>query len=132
MIVGSATLVVINYYSIKTTSSVRAYINGMTIGTVAVLAQDPAPAATPTPAPSTEYQQGQDKDMQSVAVTDLPANIQASLQGQDYSGWTVANAHKKEKDGKAMYVVELKNGAETKKVKFDADGNVVKEKEKSN
>ena len=28
MIVGSATLVVINYYSIKTTSSVRAYING--------------------------------------------------------------------------------------------------------
>jgi signal transduction histidine kinase len=28
VIVGSATLVVINYYSIKTTSSVRAYING--------------------------------------------------------------------------------------------------------
>ena len=103
----------------------------MTIGTMAVLAQDPAPAATPTPAPSTEYQ-SQDKDMQAIAVTDLPANIQASLQGQDYSGWTVANAHKKEKDGKSFYVVELKNGAETKKVKFDADGNVVKEKEKSN
>ena len=102
----------------------------MTIGTMAVLAQDPAPAATPTPAPSTEYQ-NQDKDLQAIAVTDLPANIQASLQGQDYSGWTVANAHKKEKDGKAMYVVELKNGAETKKVKFDADGNVLKEKEKA-
>jgi hypothetical protein len=100
----------------------------MTIGTIAVLAQDPAPAATPTP-PSTEYQD-QDKDQQAIALTDLPANIQASLQGQDFAGWTASNAFRKEKDGKTMYVVELKNGAETKKVKFDADGNMIKDKEK--
>ena len=93
---------------------------------VAVLAQDTASTAAQTPAPT----EAPDQDMQPIASSELPASIQTSLQGQDYSGWTVANAFKKEKDGKTMYSVELKKGTETKKVKFDADGNVVKEKDK--
>jgi hypothetical protein len=91
----------------------------------AALAQDPAPAATPAPAqdqPST--------DMQPIATSDLPAAITASLQSQDYSGWTVSNAYKKEKDGKTIYKVELNNGTSTKTVKFDADGNKLKGKDK--
>jgi hypothetical protein len=94
----------------------------MCTATLAAFAQDPA--ATPKPAAA-----GQD-EMQPVAASDLPPAITASLQGQDYTGWTVANAFKKEKDGKTIYKVELKNGAETKTVKFDADGNKIKGKDK--
>jgi len=101
----------------------------MTAGSVAVLAQDSAAVSTPPPAaPSTEY--SQDQDGQAIAATELPASIQSALQGQDYSGWTVGNVMKKEKEGKTFYAVELTKGSETKKIKFDADGNVVKEKEK--
>ncbi len=95
---------------------------------VAVLAQDStsvAPQTQSSPAVQTD-----DQDKQAIATSELPASIQASLQGQDYSGFTVANAYKKEKDGKTMYSVELTKGSETKMVKFDADGNVVKEKDK--
>jgi hypothetical protein len=113
----------------------------MTAGSVAVLAQDVSKDSTsiaPQTPPSTEIQappssddQSQDQDKgQAIATSELPANIQASLQGQDYSGWTVANAYKKDKDGKTFYAVELTKGDEKKMVKFDADGNVAKDEEK--
>jgi len=98
----------------------------MTAGSVAVLAQDTASVASP--APATEM--NQDQDGQAIAASELPASIQSALQGQDYSGWTVGNAMKKDKDGKTFYSVELTNGSETKKVKFDADGNVVDDEKK--
>ena len=109
----------------------------MTAGSVAVLAQEAQPQEPQTP-PSTEIQpapapedQSQDQDKgQAIATSELPANIQASLQGQDYSGWTVANAFKHEKDGKAIYLVELTKDQEKKSIKFDADGNVMKDEEK--
>ena len=110
----------------------------MTAGSVAVLAQEaqPQPQEPQTP-PSTEIappssdDQSQDQDKgQAIATSELPANIQASLQGADYSGWTVANAFKKEKDGKAFYIVELTKDSEKKTIKFDADGNVMKDEEK--
>jgi hypothetical protein len=97
-------------------------------GSVAAIAQDTASVATQTP-PSTEYSQDQDGG-QAIASSELPASIQSALQGQDYSGWTVGNATKKEKDGATFYAVEMTKGSETKKVKFDAEGNVVKEKDK--
>ena len=78
---------------------------------------------TPSQEPKSEYS---DKD--AISTTELPAPIQDKLKGQDYSGWMVTKAYKKDKDGKAMYAVELKNGSETKKVKFDEQGNVLKEK----
>lgn len=96
-------------------------------GSVAALAQDTASVATQSP-PSSEL--SQDQDGQAIAASELPASVQSALQGQDYSGWTVGNAMKKEKDGKTFYAVELSNGSETKKVKFDADGNIVDEKDK--
>ncbi len=97
----------------------------MTAGSVAVLARDSASVATQTP---TEVQ-SPEQDGQTIAASELPASIQSALQGQDYSGWTVSSATKKEKDGKTMYKVELTNGSEKKKVKFDADGNMVDEKD---
>ena len=111
----------------------------MTAGSVAVLAQEAQPQEPQTP-PSTEIQaapapapedQSQDQDKgQAIATSELPANIQASLQGADYSGWTVANAFKKEKDGKTFYSVELTKDQEKKTINFDADGNVMKDEEK--
>ena len=111
----------------------------MTAGSVAVLAQEAQPQEPQTP-PSTEIQatpapaaedQSQDQDKgQAIAPSELPANIQASLQGADYSGWTVANAFKKEKDGKTSYSVELTKDQEKKTINFDADGNVMKDEEK--
>ncbi|HEX6225359.1 MAG TPA: hypothetical protein VFZ52_13165 [Chryseolinea sp.] len=106
----------------------------MTAGSAAVLAQDSTSIAPQTP-PSTEVappaadDQSQDQDKQTIATSELPANIQTALQGQDYSGWTVASASKMDKDGKTFYAVELSKGSEKKTVKFDADGNAVKEKE---
>lgn len=79
---------------------------------------------TPTQEPKSDYS---DKDV--ISATELPAPIQEKLKGQDYTGWMVSKAYKKEKDGKTMFAVELKNGSDSKKVKFDADGNVLKEKE---
>jgi len=84
-------------------------------------------AQEPAAAPAQEQKS---TEMQPVAASDLPAAITASLQSQDYSGWTVDKAYKKEKDGKTYYKVELKNGAESKTVKFDADGNMMKGKDK--
>jgi uncharacterized membrane protein YkoI len=108
----------------------------MTAGSVAVLAQEAQPQEPQTPPtevqapPSSDYQsQDQDKG-QAIATSELPANIQAALQGQDYSGWTVANAYKKDKDGKTVYLVELTKDQEKKSIKFDADGNVMKDEEK--
>jgi len=102
----------------------------LSLGSVALLqAQDTTAAQsdryqTPTQEPKSDYS---DKDV--ISATELPAPIQEKLKGQDYTGWMVSKAFKKEKDGKTLYAVELKNGSETKKVKFDADGNVLKEKE---
>lgn len=75
--------------------------------------------------------QDDDKDKKEISVSQLPPAVSAQLQTQDYSGWTVSKAWKKEKAGEdVIYGVELKNGEEIKKVKFDAQGNVLKEKEK--
>ncbi len=79
--------------------------------------------------PAAEYKDNA-KDMQAVALTELPPAVTASLQSQDYAGWTVGKAFKKEKDGKTIYKVELTNGSETKVVKLDADGNKLKDKDK--
>jgi hypothetical protein len=96
---------------------------------VAVNAQD----TTSTTTPSSEYNtqgQDQDQDKEAIAASELPAAVRASLEGQDYSGWTVGQAYRKMKDGKTVYAVEMKQGAETKMVKFDEQGNKLKEKDK--
>lgn len=74
--------------------------------------------------------QTQDQEGQQIAASELPDAVTAKLEGQDYSGWTVGNAYKKMDDSnQEMFVVELRQGTETKKVKFDKDGNEI-EKDK--
>ncbi|HEY9045377.1 MAG TPA: hypothetical protein VIN08_05755 [Ohtaekwangia sp.] len=69
-----------------------------------------------------------DKDV--IAASELPANIRQQLQSGDYSAYTVSKAYRKTKDGQTLYAVELSRGNEKKKVKFDAQGNILKEKTK--
>jgi hypothetical protein len=90
-------------------------------GIAVVNAQDST--ATPTQTPPQQEERTQ------IQINELPEAITTSLQSQDYSGWTVASAFRTtQKDAsdetKSMevYVVELKNGAETKSVRFDKDG----------
>jgi len=79
-----------------------------------------------------KHDKDQYSDKEVIAVNDLPQNIRDQVQGQDYTGWTVNKAYRKMKDGKTMYAVELTQGSQKKMVKFDAQGNKLKEKEKKN
>ncbi len=69
-----------------------------------------------------------DKDV--VSASELPATVQDKLKAPEFAGWNLTNAYKKERDGKTWYAVELRNANETKIVKFDDQGNQVKEKMK--
>ncbi|MBT1689930.1 hypothetical protein [Dawidia soli] len=83
---------------------------------------------------STQQDKQKDKDeytdKEVIATSDLPQRVRDQIQGQDYSGWTVSKAYRKTKDGKTMYAVELMQGSDKKIVKFDAQGNKLKEKNK--
>ena len=90
-------------------------------GASLVVAQD-QPSTTPSQTQTTT--QDQDQEKQQIAVSELPDAVSAKLESQDFSGWTVGNAYKKmDESNQEMYIVELKQGTETKKVKFDRDGN---------
>jgi hypothetical protein len=89
---------------------------------VASLAQNTATPATKDPQ--------KNNDKQQIAISELPEGVRASLTSQDYIGWAVGNAFKKEKGNKTLYFVELTKGSETKEIKFDAVGNKSNEKDK--
>jgi hypothetical protein len=54
---------------------------------------------------------------------ELPAPVKKALETQDYRGWLIDSAFKYA--ATETYEVHLKNGAETKIVKFDKDGKKV-------
>ena len=104
-------------------------------GIAVVNAQDSTSTQTPTQTPTQATPQDQERTQ--IQVAELPEAIQTSLQSQDYSGWTVATAYRgTQKDSsdetKSMevYVVDLKNGAETKTVRFDKDGKKLDDEKK--
>jgi len=99
-----------------------------------VCAQDSTATQGAGSSQSSEAMSQDEKDVnkQSITVNELPSIVRDQLQSQDYSGWTVGNVYRKEKEGKTFYAVEMKNADETKMVKFDAQGNKIKEKDKDN
>jgi hypothetical protein len=66
----------------------------------------------------TEVQQGEKVKIKS---EELPEAVKKSLEAQEYRGWMISSAYK----AGDVYEVELKNGAETKNVKFNKDGKKV-------
>lgn len=88
-------------------------------GATFVNAQQQDQSATQSPATT-----DQDQDRQEITASELPDAVSAKLESEDYSGWTVETCYKKmDESNNEIYIVELKQGTETKKVKFDRDGN---------
>lgn len=96
-------------------------------GAATASAQDTTSATAPISSDKTNQK---DKNGEQIAISELPESIRASLTGQDYIGWAVGNAFKKEKGGKIVYLVELNKGSETRQLRFDANGNKLKEKDR--
>jgi hypothetical protein len=75
----------------------------------------PAPEAPEVPAVDQD-------DKTKIKSEELPEGVKKALEAQEYRGWLIDAAyHVKSTDS---YEVELKNGAETKTVKFNKDGEV--------
>jgi len=88
----------------------------------------PAPeAVTPAPTEAAPAEQAapaaQDQDDKAkIKSEELPDAVKKALEAQEYRGWLIDAAfHVKSTDS---YEVQLKNGAETKTVKFTKDGKV--------
>jgi predicted aconitase len=92
------------------------------LGSVAfVNAQDATPAPAPAPAENAAVAPDQE-DKAKIKSEELPEAVKKALEAQEYRGWLINGAtHVKSTD---TYEVELKNGAETKMVKFSKDGKV--------
>jgi hypothetical protein len=102
------------------------------LGSVALVnAQDAAPqeesnkateAVAPAPAVETPVATEDQDDKTKIKSEELPEAVKKSLEAQEYRGWLIDAAyHVKSTDS---YEVELKNGAETKTVKFNKDGEI--------
>jgi hypothetical protein len=66
---------------------------------------------------------GQQDEKVKIKPEELPEAVKKALEMQDYRGWLVDAAYKDAKT--ETYEVHLKNGAETKIVKFNKDGKKV-------
>jgi hypothetical protein len=103
-----------------------------------------------TSQPSTASTSSQEEGRVKIKSQDLPDAVKSSLEGQEFRGWLVNSAYKvdgsasgsstsesdstnvssdpsvpqpgMQSSGQELYIVELKNGAQTKTVRFDKDG----------
>lgn len=106
-----------------------------------------------TDQPSQYPQDAQSQDMQGqdqqqfgdrVQPTELPEEVKTALEGEDFRGWLISGAFKADRsaaesdstnsapqnqafgtEDEEIYIIELKNGAETKMVAFDKSGQEV-------
>jgi hypothetical protein len=112
----------------------------LVLGGLAVYAQDTT--STDQTQTQQQYPTMQDQDREKINSRDLPDAIKRSLEGQEYRGWLISGAYKSKglSDNSAeqsdstsvagnmgayaqeVFVVELKNGAQTKTVRFDKEG----------
>ena len=83
-------------------------------------ASDSAAVTTTTSTTVTSSSSVEQDGYVSIKSEELPDAVKKALENQDYKGWIINAASVDKKEEK--YLVELKNGADTKKVKFDKDG----------
>lgn len=95
----------------------------LAMATTASYAQTATPAATSaTPAATaTAPQAAQQDNKTKIDVAALPAPVKTTLASDSYKGWTVSNAWQSGN----LYIIELKNGENTKTVNLDKDGKQV-------
>ncbi len=73
-----------------------------------------------TPETTTTQEAPQQDEKVKIKSEELPAPVKKALEMQDYRGWLIDAAFKY--PDTELYEVQLKNGAETKVVKFNKDG----------
>lgn len=85
------------------------------LGSVAFVNAQTEPSSNATAPAATEQQQDEKVKIKS---EELPDAVKKALEAQEYRGWMISSAYKAGDN----YEVELKNGAETKTVRFNKDG----------
>jgi hypothetical protein len=128
-------------------------------GIFAANAQDTTSVDKQQQYPTQGAQASQQDDREKINSRDLPDAVKRSLEGTEYRGWLINSAYKmkgvtsgdmnqdsvtNQTDSAAVskpetdalnaevFVVELKNGAQTKTVRFDKDGNALDDPNKDN
>lgn len=104
------------------------FMMSMILGTAAfVNAQNQDTTQTQT---QSQNLSNQDQDRQKIEISQLPQAIRTELESTDYAGWNISSAYRStqtetsdETKSMEVYVVELKNGADTQTLEFDRDGN---------
>ncbi len=123
-------------------------------GVVTVSAQDTQDTTSNQYRTETESQypqdvMGQDQDLERIQATELPDEVKRSIEGEEFRGWLISGAFRTNEADQSMtdttstgvnepginatepveevFIVELKNGAETKTLKFDSNGQMLEE-----
>ena len=119
--------------------------SAMVIGAMAANAQDTTKLVTPPPpvpqdqtAPQNLPQQDQPqqdqvqqdqanfkKDMVVIQPTEVPASLRSTLQGSQYKGWESGTIYRNQSSD--MFMVEMRDGNQTKIYRFDQNGKAVKD-----
>jgi hypothetical protein len=96
------------------------------VGSVAAVnaqSSDTNAATTTTTSTTTSTTVAEQEGKTKIKSEELPEAVKKSLEATEFKGWLINTAYQDSKSG--GYEVELKNGAETKTVKFDKDGKKV-------
>jgi hypothetical protein len=107
----------------------------LVIASFAVNAQDTTKLAVPPPpvqqdqtSPQNQVQQDQanfKKDMIVIPPADVPASLRSTLQGTQYKGWENGTIYRNQSSD--MFMVEMRDGDQTRIYRFDQNGKAVKD-----
>ncbi len=88
-----------------------------------------AQATQPTDSTGTQVTQTPDqnykKDMLKVNSNEVPASLKTTLQGTQYKGWETGTVYRNQNSD--MYLLEVKDGNQSKTYRFDAAGKPIEE-----
>jgi hypothetical protein len=106
----------------------------MATAVFAVNAQDTTKLTTPQPvqqdqtAPQNQVQKDRanfKKDMIVIPSAEVPASLRSTLQGSQYKGWEKGTIYRNQSSD--MFMVEMRDGNETRIYRFDQNGKAVKD-----
>jgi Ni/Co efflux regulator RcnB len=109
--------------------------SAMVIGAIGAHAQDSTNVTTPPEVPQQEQTVPQDqtqqepsdfrKDMVVIPSSEVPASLRSTLQGEQYKGWERGTIYRNQNSD--MFIVEMRNGDNTRMYRFDQNGKPIKD-----
>lgn len=88
----------------------------------------PAPVPQDQTSPQNQAEQDQanfKKDMIIIPAAEVPASLRSTLQGSQYKGWENGTIYRNQSSD--MFMVEMREGNESKIYRFDQNGKAVKD-----